>query len=138
MSVIYSSRVFLVRCAKMIPFLFCFVVCVSYSESSWALVNEDFLMHGDSIVLNKPISFLIGDWFVYDWYTIATLTVLSISMETCVWNKLSIVYLAVNIFERDYFITVELYPEYVYVICVLNVLASGFLVYKGVISVTRK
>lgn len=138
MNVIYRSRVFLVRCAKMIPFVFCFVVCVSYSESSWSLMNEDFLMHGDSIVLNKPISFLIGNWFVYDWYTIATLTVLSISMETCFWNKLSIVYLAANIFERDYFITVELYPEYVYVICALNVFASGFLVYKGLVSVTRK
>lgn len=138
MNVIYRSRVFLVRCAKILPFVFCFVVCISYFESSWALANEDFLMFGDSISLNKPISFLIGNWFVYDWYTIAILTVLSISMETCVWNKLSIVYLAANIFERDYFITVELYPEYVYAICALNVFASGFLVYKGLISVTRK
>lgn len=132
MNVVYKARLFLVRFAKAFPFILCFIVCISYIESVYALANENFYAYGNDIVLYKQISWLISDYFIYDWYTILVAAVLSLAMETCWYNKACVVYLCFNTWERDYFITIELYPEYIYAICLANIIIAGYLTLKGI------
>ena len=136
-AVVYKSRILLIRFAKLFPFILCSIVLLSYLESLFALVAESYYEYGTNVILYKPISWFIGGLFVYDWYTLVAATVFAFAFETCVANKLSIVYLCFNAWERDYFITIELYPEYIYAICTANIIVSGFLVYKGT-NILRK
>ena len=132
MNLIYKTRVFLIRFAKVFPFILSAVVCISYTESIFSLLNESYMSLDGSVVLCKPISHALGGLFVYDWYTIIVATVLSFAFETCWYNKACIVYLCINAWERDYFLTVELYPEYIYAICTANIIVSGYLTFKGI------
>lgn len=132
MSIVYKARVTLIRTAKVFPFILCFIVCISYTESMYALLMKNYCMLDDSITLYKPISWFVGNIFLYEWYAIIMATILSFAMETCWANKASIIYLCVNAWERDYFLTIELYPEYVYAICIANIIVSGFFVWKGI------
>lgn len=131
MNVITTSRKVLIRSAKVLPFVLCAVICLSYCESVYALTNENFSIYNESYILDKPISFFIGSVYTYDWYAVAFLALLSISMETCVFNKLAVVYTGLNIIERNYFVTVELYPEYIYTICIINICACVWLCWNG-------
>lgn len=132
MNLIYKTRVFLIRFAKVFPFILSAVVCISYTESIFSLLNESYMSLDGSVVLCKPISHALGGLFVYDWYTIIVATVLSFAFETCWYNKACIVYFCINAWERDYFLTVELYPEYIYAICTANIIVSGYLTFEGI------
>ena len=132
MSVVYKARLFLIRFAKVFPFILCFIVCTSYIESAYALSNGNFYAYGNDIVLYKPFSWIISEYFIYNWHTILVATVLSFAMETCWHNKACVVYLCFNAWERDYFITIELYTEYIYAICLANIIIAGYLTVKGI------
>lgn len=131
MSIVYRSRVLVVRFAKVFPFVLCFVVFISYAEGLYALINENYCTFDDSIVLYKPVSWFIGNIYLYDWRSVTLAAVLSFAMETCWTNKACVFFLLINELERRYFITVELYPEQVAVIITINVLICGFLCFKG-------
>ena len=79
----YRMRVALINTGKMLPFLICVVVFVSYSESTFALATSDFLDTDDAIILNKPLSWLIADYFRYNIVTIVVLTILSYAINAC-------------------------------------------------------
>lgn len=138
MNIVYKSRVFLVKFAKVLPFTLCFIVAISYVECIYALASESYYAYGNSVVLYKPLSWFISDCFLYDWYTILAATILSFAMETCWYNKAAIAYLCINAWERDYFITIELYPEYIYAISIANILICGFFCYKGLGIILHK
>lgn len=132
MSIVYKSRVLVVRFAKVFPFILCFVVFISYAEGLYALANENYCTFDNSIVLYKPVSWFIGNLYLYDWRTVALATVLSFAMETCLANKACVIFLLINELERLYFITVELYPEQVAAIITINALVCAWLCWKGV------
>jgi hypothetical protein len=128
-----TARVILVEFAKWCPFVLCALVCLSHVESYIALKNEDFIIDGDgSTILNKPISFFIGDILEYDWLAIIICGILAMALETCIWNKLTVIYLGINFLERYKFGQIELTPEQIDIICAVNVLVSAFLTYKGI------
>lgn len=129
---INQARRLLINFGKMIPFVLCFMVLISYTESLYALCTDNFMLYGDSAALYTPISFYIAKKFEYDWLTILATTILSISIETCYWNKLALFYLFVQLWEKTYFSTIELYSEYIYAIIAVNLLCSGFFVFKGI------
>ncbi len=135
---INRARRLLINFGKMIPFVLCFMVLISYAESLYALCTDNFMLYGDSAVLYTPISFYIAKRFEYDWLTILATTILSISIETCYWNKLALFYLFVQLWEKTYFSTIELYPEYIYAIIAVNLLCSGFFVFRGITILFRK
>lgn len=135
---INRARRLLINFGKMIPFVLCFMVLISYTESLYALCTDNFMLYGDSAALYTPISFYIAKRFEYDWLTILATTILSISIETCYWNKLALFYLFVQLWEKTYFSTIELYPEYIYAIIAVNLLCSGFFVFKGITILFRK
>ena len=135
---INQARRLLINFGKMIPFVLCFIVLISYTESLYALCTDNVMLYGDSAALYTPISFYIAKRFEYDWLTILATTILSISIETCYWNKLALFYLFVQLWEKTCFSTIELYSEYIYAIIAVNLLCSGFFVFKGITILFRK
>lgn len=127
---IHKVRKLLVWFGKVFPFVLCAIVCLSYIETLFSISFSWYSLYGDSIVPYKPLSWLFGNIFTYDWHTIIVATILSIAFETCVWNKLSLLYLCVNLYEKEIFIY-ELYPCDIIAISVSNILISSFLIYKG-------
>lgn len=88
-TIVYKARVLLINIGKMLSFILCCVIAIAYIESFISLAIQDFVVWNDSIILNNSISWLIGKYFEYDLVTLAALLVLSISTETCYWNKLA-------------------------------------------------
>lgn len=129
---IRQTRVILIRLGKVIPFVICAIILVSYCESVYALTINDYIEFNDGIYLNKPISWFIGEYFKYDIASLFIIVVLSFAIETCFWNKLACLYLGINLYEKYYFPTIELYEEYIYAICLVNICICGLLVYKGI------
>lgn len=130
-------RRLLIRLGKVLPFILCFIVCVSYSESFIALVCGNFIQYDSSVLLNTNISFAINKFIEYDWQTLIVLVVLSIALETCFWNRLSCFYLGINLFEKSYF-DFELEPAYIYTICIINIAVSSYLTFKGIKIIMKK
>lgn len=133
----YRMRVALINTGKMLPFLICVVVFVSYAESAFALATNDFLDTDDAIILNKPLSWLIADYFRYNIVTIVVSTILSYAINACKWNKLALLYLATQLYEKEYFLTVELETFSIYAICAINMIVCSYLTYKGIKILTK-
>ena len=132
MNLVYKSRIGLIRFAKVFPFLLCFIVLISLSETLFALLLSDFLVYDDIVIPNTPISFFIGRYFEYNLQMFVVLCIISIAIETCLANKACCVYLGVNLYEKSYFANVELYTEYIYAICAANIIVSAYFTYKGI------
>ena len=133
--VVYQARKQLIYLGKVLPFLICAIVTISYLECFKALFMYDCIQVGNDIYLNKPISFFIGEYFELDFPTWLFLAITSIAIKTCKWNKLAVLYLAFQMIEKSYFANHSFEQiEYYYIIIVLNALISCFLVIKGLIN----
>ena len=138
MSFIYQSRLFLIRLAKVLPFIVCSLVAVSYIETICSFSFSNFVVWSNYTIPYKPISWAIVGIAEYGWNTLAILAILSIAVETCICNKLSIAYLGLNLYEKNFFANIKLYDETVIVICIANIIVSSLLVYKGCKIYLRK
>ena len=134
---IHKARIWLIRLGKMLPFIVCFIVIISYVESVIALAYNDIIAYDSYVILQKPITFFIGQYFEYNLQTLALLIIISIAIETCIYNKLACGYLGINLAEKSYF-DFELEPTYIYIICLANIIVAGYLTYKGIRIVSRK
>ena len=128
---IYKARVWLIRLGKVLPFVICFVVMLSYSETVFNLATNDLNSWCGIVIPSKPISWFISGYFEYNLQMLVVLCIISISIETCYWNKLSCFYLGINLLEKSYF-DFELEPTTIYIICLANILVAGYLTYKGI------
>lgn len=129
-------RKLLIRFGKILPFFLCFIVLISYIESFVALYCQDYMSYEDYTILTTPLSFWIAQKFEYDMLTIFVATILSIALETCTWNKLACLYLGIGLTEKSYF-DFELDIETIYCICIINIIASTYLTYKGIKIITK-
>ena len=132
MNLVHKSRIWLIRFAKVFPFLLCFIVLVSLSETLFALAVSNFVVFDGGIIPNTPFAWFIAEKYEIGLYSVLLAILLSIAFETCIWNKASEVYLLVYLKQQVYFPTIELYQEYIYAICIANILICGFFCYKGV------
>lgn len=130
--IVIRARKQMIYLGKVLPFLICMIVAISYLECLKALFACDLLEFSDGVYLNKPISFFIGKYFELDVSTLAFVAIMSIAIRTCKWNKLAILYLAFQMFEKSYFAThawdnIEGY----YIVAILNILVCSYLIIKG-------
>ena len=132
MNLVYKSRIGLIRFAKVFPFLLCFIVLISLSETLFALLLSDFVILDGSLTPNTPLAWFIAYKYEFEIYSVLAAIFLSIAFETCVWNKASEIYLLVLLKQQTYFPTIELYIEYIYAICIANILICAFFCYKGI------
>ena len=137
MNLVYKSRVGLIRFAKVFPFLLCFIVIVSLSETLFALVLNDFVVFDGSVIPNTPFAWFIGEKFEIGIYSVLLAIFLSIAFETCIWNKLSDIYLLTYIKQQTYFPTIEIEPMVIYIICLANIIVAGYLTWKGIYILTK-
>lgn len=132
---IHSFRVLLIRLGKVSPFLITFLVFISYVESLLALMTNSLAEYNGEVVLYKPLSWAIASYFEYDMYVVAFLTILAIAIETCIWNKLSLLYLFIQLMEKGLLAHVMLDLWAYYIIVITNVLISLVLTLKGIRNV---
>lgn len=129
---IHKARVVLITLGKTLPFIICLLVLVSYAETAFSLATNDFVVYGGVLVPRKTISWLIGGYFEYNLQTLVVLCIISIAIETCIYNKLCCAYLGINLYEKYYFANVFISEELCYAVIVANIVVSGYLVYKGI------
>jgi hypothetical protein len=132
MNLVYKSRIGLIRFAKVFPFILCFIVLVSLLETLFALVLSDFVVFDGNITPSTPFAWFVGEKYEMGIYSVLLAIFLSVAFETCFWNKASEVYLLIYLKQQVYFPTIELYPEYIYVICLSNIIVACYLTYKGI------
>lgn len=137
MNVILQTRIALIRLGKVLPFVVCLFALITYTETVFALSIDDFVNWDGYIIPNTPISWFIGKYFEYNIQTLVVLVVISFAIETCIYNKLACLYLGVNLWEKWYF-DFELELFIIGIICMLNILFSAFLVYKGIRIYTKR
>lgn len=131
-NLITAIRRLLIRFGKAIPFVLSFVVCVSYAECIIAIASDNIVVYDDFAIPYTPVSYKLASIFEYDWMTILATTILSYAVETCVWNKIGIAYLAVQLAFKNYIADFELEPTTIYIICLANIIVAGYLTYKGI------
>lgn len=133
---INKFRRLLIRIGKVLPFIVCFLVLANYAETLFAVATNDLIVYDGIVIPNTRISFFIGRYFEYNLQMFIVLCIISIAIETCIYNKMACSYLGVNLFEKSYF-DFEIEPTYIYIICLVNILVAGWITYKG-INVLRK
>lgn len=126
-----TFRKLLIRIGKCLPFVICFLVCIHYAESLFAIVSRDFCEYGDAIILNTRVSFCIAKYMDYNIQMLLVLGIISIAIETCIYNKLACLYLGVNLLQKSYF-ECELDEWTIVFICLANLLIAGYITYKGI------
>lgn len=131
MKLIYNARLTLIRGGKIFPFVLCFIAMLTYAETAFACALSDFAGYGGYVVPCKPLAWLIGRYFEYNAQMLMAIVVVSVSVKTCIYNKMACCYLAINLLEKSMF-TFEMELSTIYVVCAANVVAAGYLTYKGV------
>lgn len=127
----------MIETGKVIPFVIATIVMVSYLENVISLYTNDYVQFYDGVYLNKEISWFISDYFRYDIGSAILITIISFAIETCLYNKLCCVYIFVNLFERDLLQT-EMSSADIYIISLVNILISFYLIYKGFRKLTKQ
>ena len=135
---IHSFRVLLIRLGKKRTFLITFLVFISYVESLLALMTNSLAEYNGEVVLYKPLSWAIASYFEYDMYVVAFLTILAIAIETCIWNKLALLYLFIQLIEKGLLAHVMLDLWAYYIIVITNALISLVLTLKGIRNVNSR
>jgi len=133
----HACRVLLIRASKFIPFFIAFIVLLSYAESLIAILSSCYIETNDYTTLHKYISPIIAYVFVYDWITIIVMLFLSICFESCVYNKLCIGYLALNLLQKNVFINISVAINIAVIACVINIAIATFFIYKGLTKVSK-
>ena len=128
---IHKTRILLIELGKILPFVVCTLVLISYVESIYSLATQNYVLYDNYLVLNKQISWAVGKYFEYNLTTVVIMLVISIAVETCIWNKMTILYLSVQLLEKEYLSDVELYVENVFLIVIANIVICCFLIWKG-------
>lgn len=128
---IHKARVWLIRLGKVLPFAICFIVMLSYSETVFNLATKDLFSWCGMIIPSKPLSWFVSGYFEYNLQMLVVLCIVSIAIETCIYNKLACGYLGINLAEKSYF-DFELEPTTIYIICVINIVVSFYITFKGI------
>ena len=125
------TRVLLIQIGKALPFLICFLVLISYTESLFSLLTEDYVVYDDEVILRKPISWFLGNYFEYNMQTIIILIITSFAVNTCFTNKVACLYLCINLYEKEWFSTHDYENDVYAYVMLINIDVSLIIVYKG-------
>lgn len=124
-------RRLLINAGKSFPFILCFVLFVGYAEIIIRLILCLNQTYGATSVVCSNFSLFIGGYFEYNYLTIVAMIILSISFETCYWNKLAVLYLLLHLIFKNYVQDVVFDETEVYIVSIVNAAISFFLSYKG-------
>ena len=138
MNITIKTRYALIRMGKVLPFIVCFILLISYSECLYSLSIKDYIEFPSGVCLNKAVSWAIGEYFRYDLPTLVFFAIVSFAIRTCIWNKLSIAYLAVQLYEKSFFAAHEYNVSIYYIVTIVNIALCLFFCCKGIKILTTK
>lgn len=128
-----SSRRMLVRTAKLLPFILCFLVLISYAENLYAIFAENYVVYDDYLIYNTPISFAIAMRIEYDVLLMILATIASVAIEACIYNLLAITYLWLNLFQRYALWEYGAFEDKIYLVVIfINIIFLTWITYKGI------
>ena len=126
-----SARRGIIWIGKYAPFVIVAIVTLSNIEALYSLLAEQYAEYNGEIVYYKPISWFIGDYFKLSIAWIFALFVLSFGVEACVWNRACIAFLAVVLWQKDFFLEHTIDEIYFAVVLIVNSMIGVLLVVKG-------
>lgn len=126
------ARKLLIYTFKILPFFLCFIILLTHTETIFAILSTKIVYYEGLILYDTPISFFIARYIKIDILVIISTTIASFAIESCIWNKLSILYIFSVIIQKYYFESFELNEYVIVIILVTNILISAFLVFKGI------
>ena len=127
-----SARRGIILIGKYAPFVIVAIVTLSNTEALYSLLAEQYAEYNGEIVYYKPISWFIGDYFKLSIAWVAALTVLSVGVEACFWNRACIAFLAVVLWQKDFFLEHTINETYFAVVLIVNSTIGTLLVIKGI------
>lgn len=129
---IYQVRRLLILVGKMLPFVLCFVVLLCSIETIYCVLSDNLIKCGEYTLLNTKMSFALAPLFDYGYLVLALLFILSISIESCIHNKLALLFLCDYEFQGDYFASVEVTTTIVICVTLINAMLCVYFVQKGI------
>ena len=126
-----SARRGIIWIGKYAPFVIVAIVTLSNIEALYSLLTEQYAEYNGEIVYYKPISWFIGDYFKLSIAWIFALFVLSFGVEACFWNRACIAFLAVVLWQKDFFLEHTIDETYFAVVLIANSTIGVLLVFKG-------
>lgn len=133
----HGARKALIMVGKCLPFILCFIILVAYAETLFACLLSHFCMCDGVVIPNTPLSFIVGLVFEYDYLIVVITCLASLAIEACTWNLIADFYIFFHLLEKSYF-DFELSIESIYIIVIANILASGYIVFKGFKQLTKQ
>lgn len=132
-SIVTNARITLIRFGKSCPFVLCFIVLISDIENIYAILTHDVVYCNNTLIYNTPISFAIGEKFEYDLLFIAVIAIISISIEACIYNICSVLYLFLLLLRKNYLFNSEPLSDIAYLaIMILCSVISIWFICKGI------
>lgn len=127
-----SARRGIIWIGKYATFLIVAIVTLSNTETMYSILAERYATFDGMVVYYKPISWWIGERFELSIAWVAALAVLSVGVEACVWNRACIAFLAVVLWQKDFFLEHTIDETYFAVVLIVNSIIGTLLVIKGI------
>lgn len=126
------ARRLLIYLFKRVPFILCFITLLSHLETLYAMLCSKYILYDGYMIFDTPISFFVARYFQLNIAIVLTNLIISFAIESCFWNKVSLLYLASVIAQKILIEPIELELEHIVVVLVINIIISALLVYKGI------
>lgn len=127
-----SARRGIIWIGKYAPFVIEAIVTLSNTEALYSLLTEQYAEYNGEIVYYKPISWFIGNYFKLSIAWVAALAVLSVGVEACFWNRACVAFLAVILWQKDFFLENTINETYFAAVLIANSTIGTLLVIKGI------
>ena len=127
-----SARRGIIWIGKYAPFVIVAIVTLSNTEALYSLLTEQYAEYNGEIVYYKPISWFIGNYFKLSIAWVAALAVLSVGVEDCFWNRACVAFLAVILWQKDFFLENTINETYFAAVLIANSTIGTLLVIKGI------
>lgn len=127
-----SARRGIIWIGKYAPFVIVAIVTLSNTEALYSLLTEQYAEYNGEIVYYKPISWFIGNYFKLSIACVAALAVLSVGVEACFWNRACVAFLAVILWQKDFFLENTINETYFAAVLIANSTIGTLLVIKGI------
>ena len=127
-----SARRGIIWIGKYAPFVIVAIVTLSNTEALYSLLTEQYAEYNGEIVYYKPISWFIGNYFKLSIAWVAALAVLSVGVEACFWNRSCVAFLAVILWQKDFFLENTINETYFAAVLIANSTIGTLLVIKGI------
>src|SRR5574344_804083 len=127
-----SARRGIIWIGKYAPFVIVAIVTLSNIETLYSLLAEQYAEYNGEIVYYKPISWFIGNYFKLSIAWVAALAVLSVGVEACFWNRACVAFLAVILWQKDFFLENTINETYFAAVLIANSTIGTLLVIKGI------